>query len=319
MTLAVRSMVSRVTVATLANLANGFRSMRIWVLLALAILGSGVSTAGFTKFHSWLEDQAKQMQEMQKQAARDAGVDVAEEDEEKTVTDEAFAGDIGKEALRQLGFKDEDRIERVTKVPLPALFYAMLIFTICPLISVLIAGPGLASQVGSGYLRFLVLRGNRLELALAHFKASALIMLALFLVGAATSFIVSTMTYDGPLGSTAVHLFRVSFDGFFMSLPYLGLASGVSQMLRSGWAALGVLLIALFGVWLLGVGLNVAEAKAWLPDPAVTGLGVLFPDRYENPMLDPNYLHKLPWLAGLVVLGLLGFFGGYFFFRKRDL
>lgn len=312
--------VSRVTVATFDSLANGFRSMRIWVLLLLAVLGSGVSTAGFTKVHAWLEEQAEQMQAAQLQAAKDAGMDVSDaEQEDKSLTDEAFAGDIGREALRSLGFKDEERIDRVTKVPLPALFYAMLIFMICPLVSVLIAGPGLAAQAGSGYLRFLVLRGNRLELALAHFKASSLIVLALFLVGALTSFVVSTMTYDGPLGSTAVHLFRAAFDGFFMSLPYIGLACGASQMLRSGWAAIGVLLIALFGVWLLGFGLNIAEAKAWFPETVVQVLGVLFPDRYENPMLDPSYLHKLPWVAGLIALGIAGFFAGFALFRKRDL
>ena len=198
------------------------------------------------------------------------------------------------------------------------LVYAVFLFQIVPLLTLLVSAPRVADDVRSGAARYWLVRVSRTEWSLGKFFGEALMLALAMGVGA--------------LAAWAVMLCRLSVaDGLAMlpgildwtvrawvyAFAWLGLFLGLSHIVRSGGKATALCVLALLGAaaWSLALR-NLAEN--------VTG----FVWAGHLDALVPNSAWTLLWrrspavlLQGVVHLAALSFFYlalGAAVFRRRD-
>ena len=199
------------------------------------------------------------------------------------------------------------------------LFYAVFLFQVVPLLTLLVLAPRVADDVRSGAARYWLVRVSRTEWSLGKFFGEALMLAAAMGVGS--------------LAAWAVMLCRLSVSDGFSMLPgifdwtvrawvyafaWLGFFLGLSHIVKSGGKATALGILALLGATMWSLALrNLAEN--------VAGFGWAG----HLDALVPNSVWTLLWrrspavlFQGVVHLATLSFLYlalGAAVFRRRDI
>ena len=144
------------------------------------------------------------------------------------------------------------------------LFYAVFLFQVVPLLTLLVSAPRVADDVRSGAARYWLVRVSRTEWSVGKFVGEALMLVVAMGVGA--------------LAAEGVVVFRLSAaDGFAMlpgllewtlragvyAFAWLGLFLGLSHIVKSGGKATAFGILALLGAAMWSLALrNLAENVA---------------------------------------------------------
>ncbi len=189
------------------------------------------------------------------------------------------------------------------------LVYALFLFNVVPLLTLLVSGSRIAGEIGSGAARYSLVRVSRGEWALGKFVGEALMLALAMGVGAMCSFAVvacRTSLADG--FSMLPALIDWSLRAWVVTFAWLGIFLGLSQCVKSGGKALALGLLAMLVFSFLHVLL-----------PRICG---------PLDLLTPQSVQLLMWrrspavlLQGVVHLSALGFLYlslGTEVLRRRD-
>lgn len=198
------------------------------------------------------------------------------------------------------------------------LIYSGLIFLFTPVLAVLAAAPRISEETASGSARFALIRTSRGIWSTGKALGQVALVAFSLLLSAAGAWIVSRFRMPGAEGlDLAVGMVLESFRALFYSLPYLGLAIGVSQSIKSVSRATGA---ALAGLFLLGI-LAWASAR-YEGDGLAQGWAVvrqLTPQAYRVDLWFRDPARCIPAALALTVLGSAYTACGFVFFRRKDL
>jgi len=198
------------------------------------------------------------------------------------------------------------------------LIYAWFAFFYTPLLVVLVAGNRIAEDIGSGTVRYVIFRTSRASWSLGKFVGQTLMIgLALILSGAGAYLVAKFRLSGSSTPDLFLNMVQWSGRAWIYSIPFLGLAMGLSHLTRSASKAtvMGIIAITFCFVASILIRYFTAETgwRSYLPY-----LGVLLPDDHKM------YLWRnaaAPLVSGTVYLITLGFcylLAGYAVFRKRD-
>jgi len=198
------------------------------------------------------------------------------------------------------------------------LIYAWFAFFYTPLLVVLVAGNRIAEDLGSGAVRYVIFRTSRASWSLGKFVGQTLMIGLALLLSGCGAYAIAKFRLAGS-GTPDLFLNMVQWSGraWIYSIPYLGLAMGLSHFTRSVSKATVMGIIAITACFVLSILIRHFSAetgwRSFLPY-----LGELLPDGHKM------YLWRnaaAPLITGSVYLTTLGFcylLTGYAFFRKRD-
>jgi len=197
------------------------------------------------------------------------------------------------------------------------LIFAGLAFFYTPLLAVLVVAPRISEEVAGGAARFALVRTSRG--AWSTGKALGLVTLVAvgLLMGGAGAWIVARFRMPGANGpELAMGILLESVRALIFSLPYLGLALGVSHVTRSPSRAVGAALATLFIVGLLAWTSAKYEgegvARLW------TGVRALTPQAYRVDLWYRSPARFIPAAIALAALGASYGVAGFVLFRRRD-
>jgi len=198
------------------------------------------------------------------------------------------------------------------------LIYAWFAFFYTPLLVVLVAGNRISEDLGSGAVRYAVFRTSRACWTLGKFFGQALMIgLALVLSGIGAYAIAKYRLAGSGAPDLFLNILQWSIRAWVFSIPYLGLAMGLSLLTKSGSKAIVMGIIAITVCFVIAILLRHFTAdtgwRAYLPY-----LGLLVPDAHK---MDLWRNSLAPLVTGSFYLTTLGFcylFTGYAFFRRRD-
>jgi ABC-type transport system involved in multi-copper enzyme maturation permease subunit len=219
--------------------------------------------------------------------------------------------------------------ERVTKNPLVLrditgrhpveLIYAWFVFIYTPLLVVLVSSGRIAEDLGSGVVRYAVFRVSRASWSLGKFIGQAMMIGGALLLGGMCAYAVAEIRLAA-VGTSGLflHILQWSVRAWVYSIPFLGLALGLSHLTRSPSRA------TLFGILAICVCSACPPILNYYAQD--TGWRLILPHVAD---LFPNAHKMLLWrsaagpLVGgsvtLVTLGVCYLLAGYAFFRKRDM
>ena len=198
------------------------------------------------------------------------------------------------------------------------LIYAWFAFFYTPLLVVLVAGSRIAEELGSGTVRYAVFRTSRASWSLGKFAGQVFMVgLALILSGA-SAYVVAKIRLSGS-GTPDLFLNMVQWSAraWIYSIPYLGLAMGLSHLTRSSGKATVMGIIAITACFALSIMIRHFSAdegwRALLPH-----LGLLLPDGHKMSLWRNAAAPLVSGTVWLTTLGLCYLLAGYAVFRKRD-
>lgn len=213
--------------------------------------------------------------------------------------------------------KDKLVYERIVGIHPVELVYAWFVFLFVPLLAVLTAGNRVAEEIGSGAVRYAIVRETRAEWAAGKYIGQLLLTGGAIAAGALGAWIVALCRLSGG-GVTGLlpAMLGWGLRAWIYSVAWIGLALGVSHLTKSGAraTAFGVCAITGCGIW--------------------PGLLALLQRVYELPELEvldalvPSGARCYLWRGGveplvcaffhLAVLGAAYLAVGYAVFRRRD-
>ena len=198
------------------------------------------------------------------------------------------------------------------------LAYAMFLFQIVPLLTLLVAAPRVADDVRNGTARYWLLRVTRTEWSLGKFFGEALMLAAAMTAGALAAWVTTLCRLPVADGLRMLPgVLDWTARAWAYAFAWLGLFLGLSHVVKSGGKATALGILALMGAAAWGLMLrNVADG--------VPGCG--WASHLDS--LVPNAAWTLLWrrspsavLQGVVHLGALAFLYlglGAAVFRGRD-
>ena len=199
------------------------------------------------------------------------------------------------------------------------LVYAVFLFQIVPLLTLLVSAPRVADDVRSGAARYWLVRVSRTEWSLGKFLGEALMLASAMVVGALAAW--GVVLARLPFADGAAMLPGIvdwTIRAWVYAFAWVGLFLGLSHLVKSGGKATALCILALLGT------------AAWEPmlnnlAENVTGFGWAS----HLDVLVPNSSWTLLWrrsvpavLEGVVRLASLAFFYlalGAAVFRRRDI
>ena len=199
------------------------------------------------------------------------------------------------------------------------LAYAMFVFQIVPMLTLMVSAPKIADDVRSGAARYWLVRVTRTEWSLGKFLGEALTLASAMAVGALAAW--GILLFRLPAANAAPLLPGIldwSLRAWVYAFSWLGLFLGLSHIVKSGGKATALSVLAMIG------------AAAWTPMlnnliAAFDGLGWLS----CLDVMTPQASWTLLWrrspavlLQGVVQLSALAFFYlalGAAVFRRRDI
>ena len=287
------------------DMSESLRSRKVLGLLILYVAGAVASTAGFVTLLETLEKtlaDSLRVASTSKPGAMTASIQSSEE---------------FRHVLAELT-GDSTLVDALIGLPPLALFYGWMALTFVPALVVFTSCDAISNEVGSGSCRYALLRTDRLSWALGKLGGQAMLMAIGVLAGAVGTWVVGLVglaSFDA--AATAWWMLRLGSRAWLYGLPYLGLALGISQMVRSSHAARALALVALTG---LGAGraiLQIPDVVDALPVLAPS-LGPLFPGSHALDLWRPGFLDRGPAMVMLVALCATYFALGHMVFDRRD-
>lgn len=192
------------------------------------------------------------------------------------------------------------------------LIYAWLTFLFVPLLTMLMAANRVADDVHSGAVRYMITRVTRLEWSLGKYVGNALLMALGLFAGALGAWCVAAFRLSGAdLASLFASMLGWGAKAWALSLAWLGLALGVSHVVKSGAKATSLGVSAL-------VAFSAASASLSHFGERFAPLARLFPSGVEHSLWRASFTPVAYASAWLLLLGLMYLTAGYAFFARRD-
>ncbi len=232
------------------------------------------------------------------------------------MTEGLLASDAAVDLLGSL-LDDRSLARSLVRVPVIALFYGWLAFFVMPLFAVLASADAIAGEVASGASRYALVRTDRLGWTLGKAGGQAALLAFGIAIGAIASFIVGWAMLSGFAPIPAAYwLAAFSFRAWLFGLAYLGIALGISQLVRSPHVARVLALLSLVALaalrWLVNEPLHEHS-------PAVASLiASLLPGEHAIDFFRPDFLARLPAMVLLPAIGICCFAVGHLRFARRD-
>lgn len=192
------------------------------------------------------------------------------------------------------------------------LLYAWFVFFYVPLLTVLIAGNRAADEIRCGSVRYMITRVTRLEWSLGKFVGLSVLMLSALLLGGAAAWTVTAFRLSGAdIPALFPAMLGWGVKAWFSSLAWLGLALGISHLVRSGSKATAIGVAAIV-VWTAVPRLIERFA------PAAAGLTRIFPAAAEDSLWRSSFEPVASAALWLFALGIFYLAAGAAFFMRRD-
>ena len=213
----------------------------------------------------------------------------------------------------------EDRAfaEQLVAMPPLSLFYGWMSLTFLPLMVTLTAAETISSELGSGAVRFQLLRVDRLTYSLGKLLGQTLLMVGSVVSGAALVWLAGRLSmaqFDA--WSHATWLLRLSLRAGCYGFAYVGLVVGLSHLTRSVPASRAIALFALVAFSSLS---SVLDALIlWGDYGWAESVAVLLPSAHKLDLLRPTLPDRLPAILILGALGSAYFAAGFVFRQRRD-
>lgn len=198
------------------------------------------------------------------------------------------------------------------------LIYAWFAFFYTPLLVVLVAGSRIAEDLGSGAVRYVIFRTSRATWSLGKFLGQALMIGFALILSGVGAYAVAKYRLAGT-GTPDLFLNMAQWSGraWIFSIPYLGLAMGLSHLTKSASKATVMGIFAITVCFIITVLLRHFTGdsgwRAYLPY-----LGVLVPEDHKMYLWRSSCAPLVTGTVYLVTLGLCYLLSGYALFRKRD-
>ena len=283
---------------------DAVRSRRFIVLLVLYFMGSLAATLVFVTVLRQVENQLESTIGIAESKSAGGAVSILWEDRNFREIVGRLVGDR-ELAMELLGF------------PPLALFYGWLSFTFVPLLVMLLSSPAIASDVWPGSARFVLFRTPRAWWCIGKFVGQAGPLLVALWMSAAAAWLVGLwkLAWFEPW-SVALALGLLSVKVWVYALAFLGLALGVSQLVRGPYQATALGLVVLIALSILGGAARhfagAGLARAW------ELVNMLVPSGHRMNLwrMDPG--HILPAVVFLAALAALYMLLGHLCFARRD-
>jgi ABC-type transport system involved in multi-copper enzyme maturation permease subunit len=208
------------------ELADSIRSRRVAVFLVLYLAGAMIACSGFISVVHRLEQQLSEALALSQSRAPGAVIDTVWKSRQ---FQDMITHLVGDPAIAREFFN----------IPVIALFYGWLAFVFTPLLVMLSASGRISEEVSSGSARFVLVRTRRQAWCLGKFAGQAvevIVPLMLSAIGAwcVARFRLPTMDGGEALRTMIIYAWKV----WLYSLPFVGLALGISQATRSPYLAM---------------------------------------------------------------------------------
>lgn len=192
------------------------------------------------------------------------------------------------------------------------LIYAWFTFFYIPLLTILIAGNRAAEELHSGSIRYVITRITRLEWSLGKFVGLAGLLLLGMFIGAAAAWTVAAARLSGAdIPALFPSMLIWGGKAWIYSLSWLGLALGISHLMRSGSkaTALGIVMLIVCSAAPLLIKRYAEEFSL---------LAYLFPGAAENSLWRSSLSAVTSASLWLIAVGLLYLSAGIAYFLRRD-
>ena len=185
------------------------------------------------------------------------------------------------------------------------LAYALFIFQIVPLLTLLVSAPRVAEDLHNGTARYWLVRVTRTEWSLGTCAGEAMMLACAMLVGALSAWAVAIFRLPGLSGAGLLPgLLDWTLRAWAYAFGWLGLFLGISHIARSGGKATALSILALMGtfVW----------ARFCPP------LDILVPSSAQSALWRRDVAPVVSGLVQLAALSFLYLSVGAAVFRRRD-
>jgi ABC-type transport system involved in multi-copper enzyme maturation permease subunit len=286
------------------ELQDAIRSRRAAVVLLLYLAAALVSTNGFISTLQNLETQLAEILQL------DSGSPGAMAD--ALWKSARFRNMIG----TMIG--DKEVAQSLMGIPPIALLYGFLAFFYTPFFVLLTASPRVAGDVWTGAARFVLFRTSRAAWVLGKMLGQAALLLLALALGAACSWCLARFRLQGMNGAAAAAgMALLAGKAWLFSLPFLGLALGISQSVRSPNTANALGFVAWLATWVLTL-----TAKHFAGDGLHASWEVvlmLMPQGYQLDLWRAGFVAPAMAALFLLSLGAAYLSAGYALFSRRDL
>lgn len=287
------------------DLRSSLRSRKAVLLILLYLAGSVASSAGFVKV----------LQSMERTLA-DALM-VAQTDRPGAMTASMMQNEQLLEVVSDL-VGDPALAAELVSIPPVALFYGWIALSFVPVLVMLNSTDAVASEVESGSARFALVRSTRLSWALGKLLGQGSLLVVGLLVGGAGAWLVGLLGLQSfEAVPNAIWALRLSLRAALMGASWLGIALGISMLVRSQSQARALGMLALIGIGVLRQVLGAPQVNDYAPVVFDTLL-LLFPGTYLLDLWQPALADRLPALLMLPTLGGCAFLLGLAVFQRRD-
>lgn len=287
------------------ELAEGIRTRRAVVVLILYLAGSVTATNGFISALNRIEEQVAEMLALAPGASTGAVADALWESRQFQRMITALV-------------RDRDVARALFAVPPIALMYAWLAFTFTPILVMLTTSSRIASEIGTGSVRLVFLRTQRLAWAFGKFLGQSLVVIVALMLSVAGAWITARLRMDGlDGGAAAVGMIAYAGKAWIFSLSFVGLALGVSQTTRHpnlatvigfvAWIAMRVL------AWVAGRFEGDGVRELWHVARMIT------PHGHWVDLWRPDAAHVISATLFLSALGLVYLVIGHCILSRKDL
>lgn len=195
------------------------------------------------------------------------------------------------------------------------LAYAMFLFQIVPLLTLLVSVSRVADDVRSGAARYWLVRVTRAEWSLGKFVGEALMLVTAMSVGALAAWgvVLCRLPVADGLGLLP-GVFDWTMRAGVYAFAWLGLFMGLSHVVKSGGKAMALGILALLAATVWTPLLNVMQGSL----PGLSHLDVLVPGASWSLLWRRSPSALLEGVVHLTALAFLYLGLGAAFFRRRD-
>jgi ABC-type transport system involved in multi-copper enzyme maturation permease subunit len=208
--------------------------------------------------------------------------------------------------------------ESLMSVPPIALLFGFLAFFYTPFFVLLTASPRVAGDIWTGAARFVLFRTSRAAWVLGKVLGQAALVLLALTLSAAGAWCLARFRLEGMDGAAAARGMAImAGKAWIFSLPFLGLAIGISQLVRSPNTANALGFLA----W-LGTGVLALTAKHFAGDGLRAGWDLvlmLVPQGYQLDLWRMDFASVATATVFLAALGAAYLAAGFAVFSRRDL
>ncbi len=240
-----------------------------------------------------------------------------ESDHAGVVSTALWKSDKFQELMKAMASNDAVLQDITGKHPVE-LIYAWFAFFYTPLLVVLVAGSRIAEDLGSGAVRYVIFRTSRATWSLGKFVGQALMIgFALVLSGIGAYAVAKFRLAGSGTPDLFLNMVQWSVRAWVFSIPYLGLAMGLSHLTKSASKATVMGIFAIAVCFLITVLIRFFSGDTgW--HAYVPYLAVLVPEEHKMYLWRSSLAPLVTGSAYLLTLGFCYLLTGYAIFRKRD-